>query len=228
MLKMVIFDFDGVIVDSEAAHYRALSAIAAEEGIELSWQEYCEKYIAFDDREFYINLCRDYHRVADAEMIDELVERKKRIFMKFLDEHCELLGGIGELLENLRQNNIACGICSGSFRHEIDFLLQRYQLEDYFMVIIAADDVTASKPDPQGYLMSLEQANHLLKSEPAILPGNCVVIEDSVGGVQSAKAAGMHCLAVTNSHDADQLSHADQVVESLQTVDKQFLERMLD
>lgn len=227
MLRMVIFDFDGVIIDSEAAHYQAMSEVAAEEGIPLSWQEYCEKYIAFDDREFYINLWQDNHRKTDPQTIDALVERKKQVFMKFLDEHCGLLGGIGELLENLRQSNIPCGIYSGSFRHEIDFLLQKYQLEDYFVVIIGADEVTASKPDPQGYLLCLEQANQLLKSEPAILPGNCVVIEDSVGGVQSAKAAGMYCLAVTNSHRADQLGHADKVVESLQGVDSQFLARLL-
>ena len=228
MLRMVIFDFDGVITDSEAAHYQAMSEVAGEEGIQLSWQEYCEKYIAYDDREFYINLWRDNHRRADPQTIDALVERKKRIFMKFLEEHCGLLPGISELLENLRQSNIPCGICSGSSRHEIDFLLKRHELEDYFMVIIGADDVTASKPDPQGYLMCLEQANQLLKSEPAIKPGNCVVIEDSVGGVQSAKTAGMHCLAVTNSHHADQLGHADKIVESLQGVDSQILEQMLD
>ena len=87
LIRLVIFDFDGVIADSEAAHYQALSAIAAEEGIQVSWQEYCEKYIVFDDREFYVNLWRDNNRDTEPQTIDGLVERKKQIIMQFLDEH---------------------------------------------------------------------------------------------------------------------------------------------
>ena len=227
MLRLVIFDFDGVITDTEPAHYETLRRVLQQEGIEINWQQYCDKYMAYDDRDCFIQALTDGNREMSKDLIASLVSRKKEFFAQYLTKNLVILPGVNELLENIARHHIPCSICSGSFRSEIDFILRKSGLTNYFKVIAAADDVTAGKPDPQGYRICLSRINQLMSADQDISPNQCVVIEDSVGGIKAAKTAGMYCLAVANSYPEELLFEADRVVKDLTSVNVDTLQKMV-
>jgi len=223
MLQMVVFDFDGIIVDTEPAHFEIFRQILAEEGIILTWGQYCARYLAFDDQEFFTQVLRDNGRKREKEKIAELMERKRANFAGYLAGNCFILPGVRELLFALRDEGIACSLCSGSFISEIEFVLQKGGIRDYFGIIVGAEDVKSCKPNPEGYRLIVRRANQQLEEGAKFAPGRCVAIEDSIGGIAAAKGAGLKCLAVTNSYPAAELGMADRVVKTLTEVDVAFL-----
>ena len=211
MLQLVVFDFDGVIADTEPMHFELFRQVLADEDIGITWQQYCERYFAFDDKK-----------------IAALIERKRANFAGYLAENCVILPGVSELLSALRDEGIACSLCSGSFVSEIEYVLREGGIRDYFGIIVGAEDVRTCKPDPEGYRLSVSRANQELDMGAVIEPGRCVAIEDSIGGIEAAKGAGLKCLAVANSYAAEELGRADRVVRELTSVDVDFLRSMIE
>jgi len=120
----------------------------------------------------------------------------------------------------LKQNNIPMAICSGALLAEIELILEEGWLRSFFEVIVSAEQVKKGKPNPEGFLLTLQKLNRIVSPAQAgiqnlILPNQCIVIEDSHWGLEAAKAAGMHTVAITNSYDADQLAMAEKVVTQL-------------
>lgn len=227
-LRLVVFDFDGVITDSEAAHFEAMRRVLAPIGIQLTWQQYCQSYLAYADHEAIHNILLDQKRKPTEEEIDELVRKKSVEFAELLESSLKIFPGVLELLKNLQENRIPCGICSGSTRNEIEFVLRQSNLSEYFRFIVSADDVQKSKPDPEAYMLSMKVGGEFCNPDKTPESIECVAIEDSVGGIRAAKSAGMACLAVTNSYPADMLGQADLVVDGLGPVDTEFLKRLVD
>lgn len=227
-LRLVVFDFDGVITDSEAAHFEALRRVLEPIGVQLTWQQYCDTYLAYTDREAVQMVLMDTQRNPTPEVVDELVEKKRIEFADFLESNLKLFPGVLALLKNLQKHRIPCGICSGSTRSEIEFVLQHSKISEYFRFIVSADDIQRSKPDPEAYRLSMKIGSQFCNHDEALSPLECIAIEDSVGGIQAAKAAGMFCLGITNSYPADLLRQADVVVDELTTVDTDFLMQLLE
>ncbi len=227
MLQMVVFDFDGVIADTEPVHFELTCEALADEGIDLSWQQYCEKYLAYDDRELFTHVLVDNRRQAEKKKISELMERKRGNFARHIKDNCVIFPGVNELLAALKEGGISCSLCSGSFVSEIELVLRSSGLRDYFGIIVGADDVSASKPDPEGYRLIVSKANEQFENSAKIAPEQCVAIEDSIGGIKAAKGAGLKCLAVTNSYAVEELGQADNVVETLRKVDVGYLKEMV-
>ncbi|KPK75641.1 MAG: hypothetical protein AMJ79_10535 [Phycisphaerae bacterium SM23_30] len=228
MLQVVVFDFDGVIADTETAHFEMLRQIIKQEGIDIDWQLYCDKYMAYDDWGCFRQLLVDCGREASPEKISALVSEKKANFARFLAQNTVIFPGVRELLSELTQENITISLCSGAFRSEIEYALREEGLRDFFKVIVAADDVRISKPDPQSYRTCLSKIKRLSRPKQKIQAHQCVAIEDSVGGIKAAKAAGLACLAVANSYPRDQLSEADLVVDELTRVNVDMLRYMVE
>ncbi|MBN1846683.1 MAG: HAD family phosphatase [Sedimentisphaerales bacterium] len=227
-LGLVVFDFDGVIADSEPVHFESFRRVLERRGLDLSWLEYQQRYLAYTDREALVRILSDRGRPAQAEQIEQLIREKQRDFARVMPDHCRPLAGVPELLANLRDQRIACGICSGAIRQEIATFLRQAELEGFFAFIVAAEDVVRGKPDPQGYRLCLQKAADLGGFDGSgPLPGECLAVEDSIGGIQAAKAAGMACLAVTGSYPADQLGLADRIVEDLSGVNTAFLRQIV-
>ncbi len=218
-LKAIIFDFNGVIVDDEPLHLELFRKILLEEGIFLSDEDYHEKYLGYDDRTCFIEVLCDNSRTPDAAddlFIQDLIDRKAEYYRQAIQERMLLFPGVVALVRRSAAE-FPLAIASGALRSEIELVLQRGELRDCFGVIVAAEDVSACKPDPEGYLKALEMLNATLATK--IEAHECLVIEDSVAGVEAAKAAGMCCLAVTNSYQAEELKIADKVVNSLVELD---------
>ncbi len=215
MLKCVFFDFDGVIADSEPVHYEMFRQVLLPLAINLTWKDYSEKYLGYTDAECFQHIFEDLGRTISPAQIQELVQIKNDRFEEFIRKNSIVFPGVVSLLQDLQKHQIFTAICSGALRREIRVFLSLTGLLDYFAFIIGAEDVEKGKPDPQGYRLALQKANEVLNANPPIPPSQCIVIEDSMWGIDAAKKAGMFCLAVAHSYPPDQLSQADRIVQTL-------------
>ncbi|MEK7830383.1 MAG: HAD family phosphatase [Acidobacteriota bacterium] len=222
MLKAVIFDFNGVIVDDEPLHLELFRRVLDEEDIGLTDEDYHAKYLGYDDRGCFTAALTDAGRaeLASAGFIAELIERKAGYYREAIEARFLLFPGAVELVKKLAAK-FPMAIASGALRGEIEVVLRRGGIRDCFKEIIASEDVTACKPDPEGYNKALAALNASIGGQ--IQPGECLVIEDSIAGIEAAKLAGMRCLAVTNSYRADELTNADWVVPTLVNCDVEAL-----
>jgi HAD superfamily hydrolase (TIGR01509 family) len=213
VLKAVIFDFDGVISDSEPSHFAAVNKVLADFGIQLSQEEYYAEYLGFTDYELFETVKDRRKTDYKGSSIEELIAKKAVFFEEAIRQSEHLIEGIPELIKKLKNSKVKIAIYSGALPADIKIMLEDSGLSDYFDVIVTADDVAKGKPDPEGYLQALEKLNS--SSDAAILAKQCVVIEDSHWGIVAAKKAGMKVVAVTNSYPAGELKEADMIVDSV-------------
>jgi len=224
MLRAVIFDFDGVISDAEMLHLKAFNLTLAQTGFEISKQDYFKDYLGLNDLDLLKELLEKGFLKADTKQIKKLAEKKKHIFEKLIRSEDTIIVGVADFLRKLSDSNVAIAICSGALLDEIELILKKANLSDFFEVIVSADQIERGKPHPDGFLVTLERLNQKLK-EP-VKSDQCVVIEDSHWGLQGAREAGMHTVAVTNSYDAAQLSMADKIIDSLNELNIDVLEQI--
>ncbi len=231
MLRTVIFDFDGVITDSEILHFRAFNQILGQYGIELSKQEYYKTYLGFNDADCYGQLIQHGLLKVEQEQIGNLIEEKKHIYKELAKTEGKMIEGVREFLTLLEENSIPMAICSGSLLTEVEMVLEDTGLRHLFEVIVSGEQVKKGKPDPEGFLLTLKRLNSnvslaLAGNKIHILPVECIVIEDSHWGLEAAKVAGMHTIAVTNSYEAEQLGMAEKVVNQLNELSIDDLQKL--
>jgi len=214
MLKAIFFDFDGVLVDTEPLHLRAFQKVLTAEGLPLSEQDYYAKYVGFDDKGCFEAVFTDYGRPVTPESIRGLVDRKAALFLEQLKTNLVVYPGVKEFVTRIAQH-YRLAVVSGALRHEIEYSLEAAGIRRQFEHLTAAQDVRNGKPDPEGYLHALGQLN---QKAPVTAP-ECLVIEDTVPGIRAAHAAGMRCLAVSNTFSRHELSLADEVTPTLDAYD---------
>jgi HAD superfamily hydrolase (TIGR01509 family) len=225
MLRAVIFDFNGIIVNDEPIHFRLFQKVLDEEGIPLTEKDYYARYLGFDDRGAFLAGYRDHHRELSEAKLAELVERKAVYYQEAIRNHVEVFPGVKPLVAGLAQT-LPLAVASGALRHEIETILSTISLRAYFRAVVSAEDVQSGKPEPEIFVKALAALNRSLGDQNAITAADCLVIEDSKEGVRGARRAGMKCLAVTNSHSAELLGEATAVVNSLEQVSLSFLKEL--
>jgi len=213
VLRAVIFDFDGVITDSEILHFRSFNQVLAQHGMEITVKDYYKDYLGLTDLDLLNLLVNKGLLELDDEGIKNLAKQKEQVFEKLAQTEGSIIGGVRDFLEMLKDNSIRMAICSGALLAEIELILEDTKLRAFFEVIVSAEYVKKGKPNPEGFLLTLQRLNE--KSRNPALSSQCIVIEDSHWGLEAAKAAGMHTIAITNSYDAEQLSLAEKVVTHL-------------
>jgi beta-phosphoglucomutase family hydrolase len=224
MLRAVIFDFDGVITDSEILHFRAFNAVLAQYDFQLTKPEYYKEYLGMSDADCFRALIAEGRLPIQEPQIKNLGQQKTRIFEKLARTEGRIIEGVREFLATLSAAKVPIAICSGALRAEIELILEEASLRSCFDVIVSAEEVKRGKPDPEGFLLALEKLNDLWP-EP-ITAGRCIVVEDSHWGLKAARAAGMRTIAVTNTYDAAQLKQADKVVARLDELTMDDLQRI--
>ncbi len=224
MLRAVIFDFDGVITDSEILHFRAFNAVLTQYGFQLTKPEYYKKYLGMSDADCFRALIAEGRLPIQEPQIRSLGQQKTRVFEKLAKTEGKIIEGVREFLDTLSAAKVPIAICSGALRAEIELILDEAGLRNYFDAIVSAEEVTRGKPDPEGFLLALEKLNDLWP-EP-ITAERCIVVEDSHWGLKAAKAAGMRTIAVTNTYGAAQLKQADKVVARLDELTMDDLQRI--
>lgn len=226
MLKAIIFDFDGVIANSEPAHFVTFQRVLLEEGVCISRVDYLKRYLAMDDRGAFTTALTDFGKNNDPIYVSELVFRKSSYFEYYLKEEMTVYPDTIKFI-NLIKEQTPIAINSGALRQEIDVVLNRIGLKEAFPVIISTENITKCKPNPEGYLKALDALNKLYVELNA-QPENCLAVEDSVGGIRSAITAGMKCVAVTNTYSKEYLGEATGIVSSLEELTSSYLKSLFD
>ena len=209
-MKAVIFDMDGVIIDSEPIHSLMKIRTFQHYGLQLT-QEECLPYMGRTTKSMFQYFIEKYDPSIS---LAEMVRYKHEIYLAALrsDDSIRPIAGIVELLQQLAERQILAAIGSSSGRQVIQAVVDKFRLEKYFQSILSGADLPNSKPDPAVYLLSAERLG--------VKPADCLVVEDAAAGVAAAKAAGMYCIAYRNPNSGQQdLSRADEIVHSIAAID---------
>ena len=212
----VIFDMDGVLIDSPKYHWQAMRQALRSYGVNIAdnkLHKYIGKPIATQIRE----ISDEYDVELDCEKIrDQVAPIKNKLL-----ENIQPKDGVVQLLELLKTHNIAMAVGTSSYREFTEQKLTEAGIIDYFKLLVTEEDVTEHKPSPKVYLTAAEQLG--------ATPQTCVVFEDAPSGIQAAKSAGMICIAVqTTLSRAEDLKAADMIVASLREVDYGLIKKLLD
>lgn len=213
MFEAVIFDFDGVITDSEMLHLYTFNDILAQYDVEITEEDYITEYLGLTDFDLFELLIDAGDLKIPKSEIAKLIKDKALAFRNLAKTQAPIIGGVEVFLQMLKNNHIPTAICSGACLSDINVILKAAGLDSFFQAIVAADHVQKGKPDPQGFLLALDKLNENNRS--AIAAESCIVIEDSGWGLEAAVAAKMHTIAVTNSYSADELKLAQKIVTRL-------------
>lgn len=202
-MRALIFDFDGVIVDSEPVHESTIRAACAPLGIEV--QHCCT--IGLADEDALELIFREAGRELTREIQAALLQEKGRLVLEaFARGEARPFPGVLELIRTAAEE-MPIAVCSAAFRREIDAVLRRLEIAPAFSVVVAMDDVARAKPDPAGYRLTAERLG--------MDPRDCVAIEDSPRGVTAACAAGMTAVGVLHTMPREAIAHAHHVVEHI-------------
>jgi beta-phosphoglucomutase len=211
----VLFDFDGVLVNSEPLHFLAFHEVLHAEKIELTEGEYYNEMIGFDDKGAFRHIFAARGRELDPPTFLRVLTRKSEAMMELIHRRkLEALPGVEQFVRSLWRH-CPLGICSGALREEIEAMLEGVALRDCFSVIISAEDVEVGKPDPRGYVLTREQLAE--KSKRALKAEDCLIVEDAPSVIKNVKTLGYPTLAVASSYPVEKLaeSGADWTVATL-------------
>ena len=213
-LQAIVFDFDGVIANSEPLHLRAFQRVLGDQGLVLSAEEYYSAYLGFDDVGVFVTVARDRGVSLTEPQVEALVTRKGEYMQESLRAGDVLFPGADAFIRQAAAA-VPVAIASGAQRHEIEEILDATGLRSFFAVIVAAGETAQGKPFPDPYARAfqlLDEANGRLSKN------RCVAIEDSRWGLESARAAGLRCVGVTTSYPASELPGAELVADGLRAL----------
>jgi len=217
MIKAILMDFNGVIIDDEPLQMQAYQEILKDDGIDLTEEEYYSS-MGMDDKTFVEAAFRRAEKEISAERIREINDVKTAKWREIVEKEIPLFGGVENFVKKM-DKEFALGIVSMARREEIEYILEKIGLRGSFLSIISAEDVSNCKPNPECYHkgFNLIDAARMTRGSNPIVHGDCLVIEDSPQGIMAGKKAGLKTLGVTNTVSADRLREAgaDAVTKNL-------------
>jgi HAD superfamily hydrolase (TIGR01509 family) len=222
LLRAIVFDFDGVLADSEPLHLQAYQDILAGEGIALAEDDYYSRYLGYDDVGAFGAIGRDRGRTWSRAEIDRLIA-KKAVRLEALERDVSVLFPGAANVVRRASIAVPIAIASGARGEEIRRVLEREQLSSCFTAIVAAEDTAVSKPAPEPYLRAVEL---LAAAIGGLAPRDCVALEDSRWGLQSARAAGLRTVGVAQTYERSALLEADLVIDTIESFDLRELTRL--
>jgi HAD superfamily hydrolase (TIGR01509 family) len=203
LARGILFDFNGVIANDEGLHFEALSATLAAHGIALTQEEYYGKFLGLDDRECFRRSFEAAGRKPEPFLLHHAVEQKAELYEDIARARLELVPGVRNFIEAASAARMALGVASCALLREVEFVLQMTNLREHFETLVSAEQVERCKPDPQVF----ERARVRMR----LAREECVVIEDSLPGVEAARAGGFRCVAIASSLPASAFENADLV-----------------
>lgn len=217
MIKAILFDFNGVIIDDEPIQMKAYQEVLKKEEIDLTEADY-RACFGMDDVTFVEAAYTRAGKTPETNKVLALTQAKTARWREFIADELPIFDGVDGFIRKMTKD-FALGIVSMAKREEIEYVLERADLKDCFSVIVSAEDVSICKPDPECYRIGFSKLD-LYRSTHGRLPMNhkdCLVIEDTPAGILSAKAADLMALGVTNSVTAEELraAGADSVAKNL-------------
>lgn len=243
-LKAVLFDFNGVIIKDEPIHLQLIDEILIQENLQPQRVNERQAALGRSDRACFQQLLANRGRVASEDYLTQLLNRKAQAYVLELEklEKLPLYPGVEDLIYQVRSRsvsegdsrsvskedsrNLKLGLVSGAFRKEIELVLERAKLIEYFKVIVSGEDTTTSKPNPDGYLLAVERLNQKYP-DLNLQPQECLAIEDTPDGIQAAKLAQMRVVGVANTYPFHMLHRCcNWVVDYLTDVDLEWVQEV--
>ena len=223
-LQAIVFDFDGVIADSEPLHLRAFQHTLAAHGVTLTSADYYATYLGYDDAGVFTHVARDRGIDLTLDQITSLIAQKGEYIQQLLRAGDVLFAGAAEFIRQAAAT-VPVAIASGAQRHEIEELLTATGLLGHFRVIVAAGETARGKPAPDPYARAFSL---LQRENGSLVPSRCVAIEDSRWGLESASGAGLRCVGVKNSYPDSELPGAELIVDGLHTLTIPMLDELVE
>ena len=230
MLRAILFDFNGVLVNDEPIHFELLQTVLGQEGIELTEREYYRSYLGLDDRACFTAALQKAGRPVPPDVLSRLIARKAAYYQQRVRESgIPLFPGAVGLIDSAISEGLMLGVVSGALRGEVEGALREVGVRQHFKVVVTSEDVTRSKPDPEGYRLGLQR----LSSEPPLPsrllhPHEVLAIEDSPAGLEAAAMAGLSSLGVAHTYPAAELHMADSTVESVLNLDLKRIRQLFN
>jgi HAD superfamily hydrolase (TIGR01509 family) len=203
----IVFDMDGVLIDSNPYHKKALKSFAKKYGYNLNEKELRERIYGRQNKEWIPNL---FNREMSADEIEKYAQEKELNFQKIFDKDIAPVNGLIPFLRSLRDLSIPRAIATSAPQMNVDFVFRKTEIGDFFGLVLNDSHVKRGKPDPEIYL----KASELLGFEPP----ECVVFEDSLSGVESARRANCKVIAVATTHSAEEFGKVDLVIDDFTQV----------
>ena len=193
-LKAVLLDFNGVIINDESIHQELIADILISENLRPDESEFQTLCLGRSDRACLRDILGQRGRVVSDKYLDNLIQKKTQAYQQKLEslDDLPIYPGIEEFLTQLQQQGIEIALVTGALRSEVELVLQKSGIAKYFSVIVGGDDITQSKPEPEGYLLAVSQLN--------LRPSECLAIEDSYPGIEAAKKAGIPVVGIANTY----------------------------
>ncbi|HEX9940714.1 MAG TPA: HAD family phosphatase [Thermoanaerobaculia bacterium] len=228
MLRAILFDFNGVLVDDEPIHLELFQRVLTEEGISFSTEEYYARYLGLDDRACFAAVLERAGEVPTVPHLMRLIARKASYYQERIRKGgYPFFPGAVELVRALAAGGRMLGVVSGALREEVEGALRQAGVLERFKVLITAEDVEEGKPDPQGYLRALEALNSQPPLPERLLhPHEVLAVEDSPVGLAAASEVGLATLGLAHTYPAGRLRGADAVAESLAELTPERLEQL--
>jgi beta-phosphoglucomutase len=200
-LKAVLFDFNGVIINDEPIHRQLIDDILLGENLQSAPKEYRQMCLGRSDRACLNDLLQNRGRFVSDTYLNKLIERKGAAYLERVAQLANLpiCLGLEDFIIKLKMADLHLGVVSGALRAEIELVLDKINLRQYFELIVGGDEIDNSKPDPEGYLLAVDRLNRL-NPQLNLHPQECLVIEDTPAGINAAKAAQMQVVAVANTY----------------------------
>lgn len=217
MIKAILFDFNGVIINDEPLHLQAYTEVLKNENIEMTEEDYYS-CLGMDDKAYIETAFGRAKKECDSAKISEVMDAKTKRWLELVEENVPLFGGVENFIKK-SEKDFALGIVSMARREEIEHILEKTGLSDSFSVIVSAEDISKHKPDPECYQkgFSLIDSWRMRAGGSPMTRSDCLVIEDAPQGITAGKNAGLKTLGVTNTVAEESLREAgaDSVTHSL-------------
>jgi len=225
MIKAVIFDMDGVMIDSEPLWEKAERILLGRRGIDYN-PTYRDKIVGLNQKDSGRLLKETFNL---PETIEELLSERIDLIVRIYEEELELVPGIKSFLRELKENGFLIAMASSSPLRVINLVLNKFSLNEFFSVVVSGESVEFGKPAPDIYLFTAGKLGACPEQGRRIEPSECVVIEDSINGVKSAKSAGMHCIAIPDKRlSRNEFQIADLVVDRLDEISVRVIENLAE
>ena len=200
-LKAVLLDFNGVIIKDDHINTQLIDQILIEENLQPQKVKEIQAFLGRSDGGYWQELLKNRGRVASQEYINKLLHRKAQAYLQEIAKisKLHLYSGVEDLIYQVRSHNLKLGLVGGAMGAEITLVLERANLTEYFSVIVAGDDITISKPQPQGYVLAVERLNQKYP-DLNLQPQECLAIDNTPDGIKAAKQAQMQVVGVANTY----------------------------
>ncbi|MDP3980970.1 MAG: HAD family phosphatase [Chlamydiota bacterium] len=214
MIRAIIFDFNGIIIDDEPIHMEMFQKVLSEENLKLTKDQYYQNYLAMDDQRCFQKIYREKNINLDDTTLKTLIERKARYYQEAIHSRSLLFPDAAHIIKTFSKH-MPLAIASGALRQEIISTLEKEGLLENFSAIISAEDTVNGKPHPECYLLALNALNEAQIVNKPLTEKECIVIEDAIGGIEATHRAGMKCIAVAHTYPREMLDHADMVLDRI-------------